>query len=222
MKKISKSLAISIALVASSSPLLSASVAIQNLNEAETDGYALFDSEGNLLPSSLDGNIRIGFFNDAFNANSAWTAGDLAALNANFNQFGSAFGIFAGFDGAFQDGATSTDSAFSSQEIVLWVSNSESFTDSSSEHLIVAFDSIVFPADEINGSESVILGIDPSSFIGSGGGLAGEFGNYSHDFGLGSGSLPGFNTVSVVPEPSTYAAIAGILALSWVMIRRRQ
>ncbi|MGZ0707961.1 PEP-CTERM sorting domain-containing protein [Coraliomargarita sp. W4R53] len=29
-------------------------------------------------------------------------------------------------------------------------------------------------------------------------------------------------TLQVVPEPSTYAAIAGLLALSWVMVRRRR
>jgi hypothetical protein len=40
--------------------------------------------------------------------------------------------------------------------------------------------------------------------------------------GVAIGSVSGSNLLlSAVPEPSAYAAIAGLLALSWVMVRRR-
>lgn len=196
------------------------SLSIQNLNLAEDAGYALFDSGGTLLPDTLTGGIRVGAFSAGFDAAAAWESGDLAALDTSFSQYGSAFGIFSGFDGGFQSAPTDSSASFSSQDITIWVSTSGNFTDINAEHLIYTFSAKDFPADEVNGSESVIFGVDSGSFI-SGVSPAGQFGNYSHNFGFGGGSLDGFNTVSVVPEPSAYAAIAGFLALGWVMLHRR-
>ncbi len=206
-----------ILLIASASSAYSSSIAIQNINSSETAGYALFDSAGTLLPDTLTDNIRVGFFNDGFDAAASWATGDLTALNTNFNTYGAEFGIFTGFDGGFQAAPTDTDASFSSKDVTLWVSSNGSFSDTNAEYLIYTFSAKSFPADEVNGSESIILGEDAGSFLAG----AGEFGNFNHDFGFGGGSLPGFNTVSVVPEPSAYAAIAGFLALGWVMLRRR-
>jgi hypothetical protein len=200
--------------------LSASTVSIQNLNSTETAGYALFDSSGSLLADSLTDNIRLGSFNTSFNAAGAWDLGDLNALNLNFNQFGSTFGIFNGFNGGFQAALADVNNDFSSDTITLWVSSTNSFSDDNSEYLIFTFDSKVFPADAVNGSESLIFGVDSGVFL-SATNPAGELGNFNHDFGFGGGSLPGFNTVNVIPEPSTYAAILGLLALSFVATRRK-
>ncbi|MGZ0656683.1 hypothetical protein ACWPKS_13850 [Coraliomargarita sp. W4R72] len=48
--------------------------------------------------------------------------------------------------------------------------------------------------------------------------LLGEFGA---EVDIGAGNSTTLQLVGVVPEPSTYAALAGCFALAWVMVRRR-
>lgn len=42
------------------------------------------------------------------------------------------------------------------------------------------------------------------------------------NFDAGSGNDQFFNSLAVVPEPSTYALLAGIFAFAWIALRRRQ
>lgn len=198
------------------------SLTVQNLNTAGDGAYGLFDDAGTLLPDTLTSSIRVGYFDDLSAASIFWQAGDIASLDSSFNQYGSAFGISSGFDGGFQGGPSDVDAQFSGQVVTIWISNSNSFTNESAgaEYLIYMFDSKTFPADNVNGLDDIILGEDAGTFLS---GSAGEFGNYSNDFDLGGNvALAGFNTVGIVPEPSTYAALSGLLALTWVMLRRRR
>ena len=202
-------------LVAASS-LFGASINVQNINNAGNAAYGLFDKDGTLVSGSLTDNLKVGYFADGFNADAAWASGNIAALNANFTTYGSEFGMFGpGFDGAFQGAPNTTSTPFVGKQITLWA------TDGGSQHLIYTFSSLTFEAEPWTGG-AVLLGTDAGDFINAGGVAAGGYGNYSHDFALGGGALDGFNTVSAVPEPSTFAALAGLCALGAVIVRRRR
>jgi hypothetical protein len=194
-------------------------LSVQNLNNAGNGAYGLFDNTGTLLSSSITGNLRVGAFNSGFDAQSAWDSGDLASLNTNFNQFSTNFSLNdfgGGFNGLFQDALDQTVSATLDEEaIVFWAYKGVSFTDVSSEHFIYTFNAS-FPVEPAGAPITLILGESAGSII------AGAQGNFSNDYGIGGGSLPGFNTVNVVPEPSTYAALVGMLALGFATLRRRR
>jgi len=196
---------------------VAATVSFQNLDTSGDNAHGLFDEGGALLPLSLTSNVQIGAFSvSGSSVQSLWDSGDLAGLNSAFSQFG-VTGISIE-DGIFQDSASTTISAgsfFDGKNITFFISNSDDFSSTANQFLI-------FVTDQTFGNDDSGLfttGINLGEV--SGNLLVGEQGNFSSDFGGGT-ALPGFNTVSVVPEPSAYAAIAGILALSWVMIRRRQ
>jgi hypothetical protein len=198
-------------------------IQITNIVSLELDGisaHSLFDSNGDLLSSSngLNNNIRLGAFNSGFDALASWNTGDLLSLNSNFNSFGSTFGmndLGGGLDGLVQSGVEATVNSTNQEgfPIVLWATNGGSFTSSDTEHLIFVFNTN-FPVEPASPTD-ILLSDSTGSLI------AGGFGNFSQTYGE-QPTLDGFNTVSVVPEPSTYAAIAGFLALGWVMLHRRQ
>lgn len=190
---------------------------IQNLTASNDAAFGLFDSSGTLIGRSTSGNLRLGTFTPAYDAQAAWDSGDLSGLDTNFLAFGSSFGMndfSGGFDGVFQTAIDQTvSSSLDNEPIFLWATNGSSFTDGSGEHLIYVFDQN-FP-EEVASPSDIILGVNTGSFI------AGEFGNFSNDYSLGGGSRDGFNTVSPVPEPSTFALIAGCFGLAVAMVRRR-
>ncbi|WP_269525561.1 PEP-CTERM sorting domain-containing protein [Coraliomargarita parva] len=190
---------------------------IQNISDSGDAAYGLFDSTGTLVDGSLTSNLRLGAFADTYDAQAAWDSGNIADLDANFIEY-EVFGMNdfgAGIDGVFQTALTTLTSTAGVEglTIVLWATDGGAFDSTSSEHLIYVFDT-VFP-DEPAAPGDLLLGTSSGSI------LAGAFGNYSNDYGLGGGALDGFNTVGAVPEPSTYAALAGLLALAYVAIRRR-
>lgn len=212
-----------IPLLFASSALLSslASAAVvnfQNLNTAGDNGYGLFDESNTRLSTDLTENVRVGFF-DLTNTeiNNLWGSGDLTSLDAAFVDFGLSGMSIA--DGLFQDVANAAitgSSNFINQKITLFVSTSSNFVDENEEYFIFQFDNTFQSDDSGLFTTGVILGEDLGTL------LVGDDNNPNATFDYGGGSaLQGYNTASVVPEPSAFAAIAGILALGWVMVRRR-
>ncbi|MFP4673272.1 MAG: PEP-CTERM sorting domain-containing protein [Opitutales bacterium] len=186
-------------------------------NSVGDGAFGLFDENGTLVDGSTTENIRIGSFN-SFDAQSAWDVGDLSAIDSNFAGYGDSFGMNdfnSGVNGIFENAIDEPVAAgLEGDSIVLWATNGGAFTASSAQHLIYEFDK-VFP-EEPAGPSDLTLGVDNGSFI------AGEFGNFSNDFGMGGGEKDGFNTVSAVPEPSTYAALVGLCVFVFVSFRRRR
>ena len=199
--------------------LNAASVIVTNTNSGADAAYGLFNQNGSLISESFSNNIRIGYFNSAFDPDTAWSNGDIAQLDANFVQFGNTFGMFNGFDGVI-DGAAAADSTpFVGNQITLWATDGSSFTSQSGQHMIYSFDALTFQAEPWKDGQ-VLLGTDTGSFLNESGFASGDFGNFTYDSGLGGGTLPGFNTVLPVPEPSTYALLAGVLVLGFSVVRR--
>lgn len=192
-----------------------ASISFQNLNTAGDNGYGLFDSGGTRLPTALSANVRIGSFSVSnTDVTNFWNSGDVAGLDSAFDEFGSA-GISIA-DGLFQDSASNTissGSTFDGQNITFFISSADDFTSTSNEYLIFVSDTLFGNDDSGLFTASVNLGEVPGSL------LVGSRDN-SFDFGGGS-SLLGFNTAAVVPEPSTFALIAGCFGLALAMVRRR-
>ena len=195
-----------------------ANVTIQNINDDGNAAYALFDESGALIDGATSNNIRIGYFSGSFDPDLAWASGNLDSLNSNFVQFGTSSAGMAGINGVFQSEIVAASDSFSGEQITLWATNGAAFTDLSGQHLIYTFDTLTFQSDPWVGQ--VLLGTNSGSFLNESGIASGEFGNFSNDYDLGGGSLSGFNTVSPVPEPSTYALFAGILSIGYVVVRR--
>jgi len=196
---------------------------IQNIVTLEVDGisaHSLFESSGDILSASdgLTNNIRLGAFTSGYDAQADWDTGNIDDLNTNFNSFGSTFGMndFGGaFDGLVQTTVFDTVNSTTQEgfPIVLWATSGGAFTSSETEHLIFVF-TTNFPAEPASPTD-IVLSDSTGSLI------AGEFGNFSQTYGA-QPTLDGFNTVSVVPEPSAFAAIAGMLTLGFVIVRRRR
>jgi hypothetical protein len=197
--------------------LNAASVIVTNINGDAA--YGLFDQSGSRVSGSFSDNIRIGYFESSFNPDTAWSNGDIALLNTNFVQYGDSFGMLDDFDGVINGAPDVESTPFVGNQITLWATDGSSFTSQSGQHLIYTFDSLTFEEEPWIGGQ-VLLGTDSGSFLNESGFASGEFGNFSYDYELGGGALPGFNTVSPVPEPSTYALFAGVFALGYIMIRR--
>jgi hypothetical protein len=193
-----------------------------NLDANSSGGNALFDSSGNLIPHG-QGSISIGFFNGLTNSQiiDSYNMGDLAGLNDSFQSWLTSpisINVDPSAPGLFSDSVprdVSDDpplnTIFIGQNIFLWVSTGSDFTDLNNEYFIYTWGT-TFPFN--NNNAEVFLR------EGQGTILIGEFGNFVNDFGFGSGVQTGFNTVEAVPEPSTYAAIVGLLALAIVGFRR--
>ncbi len=191
------------------------SATIQSSNIIGNGANSVFDSSGNLIPNET-GLIRVGTFStlDAAGVSSAFSSGDLAGLNADFIPFSNTtwnFGNGFGFNGTWdiEVGASiGSGDPLIGGSIVTWATTASSFTDLSGELFIFEASTAFFAEDN-----PTFIG---ASFVGDGLGsiLVGDFGNFFSDLGGGAGSQAGFNTVEVIPEPSTYALMAlGGLAL---------
>lgn len=202
--------------LASAALVHSAVLNVNNLNDAETNAYGLTDSAGNLLTQATGNSIRVGYFTGMGNSDitNAWNAGDIAGLDAAFVTFASAFGISTLGDGIVYAGPSAYSDPFDGQSIYLWAATGSGFA-STDEHLIYQFDDVFvaepwFPV-------GVFLGVSSGSL------LVGNYGLYSYDLsGVGEGVLPCFSTATVIPEPSTVAALLGLGVLGLAIIIRRR
>ncbi len=189
---------------------------VKNMTPEGDSAYSIFDEQGALIPGSMTDNIRIGYFTAGYNAQTAWANGDLAGLDSNFHRVGPLWGMYdaPGNDGLFEiDMTLGETDQYSAFNVVLWISNGTDFADIAAQHLIYEF-SITFPdGTDLFLSREAILGIDTGDLI------AGGWGNYSHDYGLGP-VLPGFNLASI-PEPSTWLLL-GIAGAGFAAARRRR
>jgi hypothetical protein len=71
--------------------------------------------------------------------------------------------------------------------------------------------------DLINGSAATFANFETTDFA-----LGNSIAGYDYSFGLSGGILQVTTSYSAVPEPSTYAAILGLLALGAVIVRKRR
>lgn len=188
-------------------------VIVKNTNNADDAAYGIFDQGGTLLPLAGDATIRFGISSlTNSEITTAYASGDLTTIDSSFTNFGSTFGlVFA--DGVFQSDQNGITTSFDGQSMVLWLSSELTFTSNSAQYLIYRFDEN-FGAEPF--SSSALLGTTSGTL------LVGQFGNFSHDYGFGGGSLPGFNTVSVVPEPGQAALVLAFSILGIVYFRRKK
>lgn len=180
-----------------------ATISFSNYDSGSFAGLAIVDSSDTLL--GLTSTAEIGYFSDE----SLVASGDFTT----WVSFGSAANFGAGFDitGLFGgDTSTSTagTSAFIGKNITTFITNS-----SGTEYL-VAKSAQTFGQDNPLFTADINLFSDTNiSYLF--GGSAGA----SVDYGTGPQSS--IQTAAVVPEPSAYALLGGLLALTCVMLRRR-
>lgn len=189
------------ALAASS--VQAASVSFSNFNSGTFAGLVIVDSSGTSLGNTAT--AAVGFFSDEVAAAggdfSSWTQlGDAA-------NFGSAavFSIAGLYSGA-GNGAINIGDAFIGQNITTFITAGSEF--------LIAQSTATFAAD----APAFLEDMNIFSDVGTTylfGGLAGPLVDY------GAGDQASIATAAV-PEPSTYAALAGLVALGAVMVRRRR
>jgi hypothetical protein len=194
-----------------------------NLDNTSNGGSGIFNSSGNLIPFG-QGSVQVGFFDGITDSEivSLYASGNLSTLSSSFQPWNAspvnmnvdpgAPGLFGEFVSKNVSDDPPLNTIFIGQNIYLWASTGGSdFTDPGSEYLIYSW-ATPFPFN--NNNAEVFLR------DGQGTLLVGQFGNFSNDYGMGSGVQAGFNTVEVVPEPATYATLIGLLALGIVVTRR--
>jgi len=184
-----------------------ASVTFSNFDSTTFDALVIADSSGSAL--GLTSTAAVGFFSNEVAA----AAGDFSSWNqlgssANFGGGFSINGIYTGQGG----GAILAGSAFIGQNITTFI------TSASGSEFLVAKSTATFAVDAPTFIEDMNIFSDTgTSYIF--GGLAGP----AIDIGAGTGqSSISTAAVVAVPEPSTFAALAGLCALGAVMVRRRR
>ena len=181
-----------------------ATISFSNYDSGSFAGLAIVDSSNNSL--GLTSTAQIGYFSDE----SLVASGDFST----WVSFGSAANFGAGFDiaglfGGDASASTAGTSAFIGKNITTFITNS-----TGTEYL-VAKSAQTFGQDNPLFTATINLFSDTNiSYLF--GGSAGA----SVDYGLGAQSSIQTAAV-VVPEPSAYALLGGLLALTCVMLRRR-
>lgn len=201
-----------------------AEITVRNTLEDGTGAHAIATATFELFDNS-----DASFSNDGFgtigrmtlsNASIAsyFAAGNIAAIQSAFVPFASVFTLDStGLSGAFLDTLSAdtraSQNAFGGSPVYFWGYRGASLP-AASEHLIVQLKT-VFPTDPEVGS--VLQGTALLQPGGVASVIVGGFGNFSYDYGAGSGPLPGYNTAAVVPEP----AGVGLLALGLSLLLGR-
>ena len=179
-----------------------ATISFSNFDSGSFAGLVIVDSSNNSL--GLTSTAEVGYFSDEALAQ----AGDFTT----WNSFGSVANFGAGFDipGLYSgDASASTAGAspFIGQSITTLITSA-----SGSEYLVAK-------SDQTFGQDSPLFTATVNIYSDSGitylfGGTAGS----SVDFGTGPQSSI---QTAAVPEPSAYALLGGLFALTCVMLRRR-
>lgn len=180
--------------------LSAATISFSNFNtNTNGDLVPIVTSTDGLIDSS--GLASLGYFTD-----------DVAVGNGDFSsfvEFGSVnFATAAAFstDSVFNDslsGNILSGSSFIGKAMYAYITVGGEALVAKSNLLSFEQDSPLFTADFITTQDVVYL-----------------FGGNATTVDIGFGAQSAVQT-SPVPEPSTYAALSGLLALSWVMLRRR-
>ena len=204
-------------------------VTIQNTNDqgtganaVATSSFVRFDNTDS--DSTNDGYGVIGKMNLGNGSIAAnFNARNVAAIQSAFVQFSTPFTLdTTGLAGAFLDsrsGSTkASENGFGGSLIYVWIYKGATIA-TATEHLIIGLPN-TFPTDPESGAS-----LSANAFVrptDSAQVIVGGLGNYSFDYEAGSGPLPGYNTVPVVPEPAATALVAlGFLYLGTHVRRRR-
>lgn len=200
MKIIKTSIALAFLSMASITVSQAGPVLFANYTDNWALVHALTDSSGALVPASTSSNLRIGYFDLSDNALlDLWNAGDLVGLNDSFTQFGNraGMGVYPEYDGLIEAAPHNPILGWEGRTIYLFASTGSDFLDATSEYLIFKFN--------VKFSDS-FAPVDALLLPGRGDLLVGEFNNYSfgiETYDFVTGSAPAFNTVGVIPEPSS-------------------
>ena len=179
-----------------------ATISFSNFDSGTFAGLAIVDSSNNLLGTAST--AEVGFFSDEALA----SVGDFTT----WNSFGSVASFGAGYDlaGVYSGDASSSTagaSSFIGQSITTLI------TSASGSEYLVAKSSQTFGQDNPLFTATVNLYSD-SDITYLFGGIAGS----AADYGVGPQSSI---QTKAVPEPSAYALLGGLFALTCVMLRRR-
>lgn len=205
IKQISLTVSISLVSVASATNI--------SLNVTGTEALALSDGSTALANGNA---VWIGSFDTGFNIDANKT--DFSALAANFGFFDDVgtfqsgtplistlttdFGI--GLTGSFTaSNAAAPDAGGNQPPLYVWAFNN-SDASSATEYGIFQLTPLANGVSPLGVNQSLDFETDHVDVL---------FGSYNSGTGVGS--------LGVVPEPSVYAVTAGLLALTWVMVRRR-
>ena len=178
-----------------------ATISFSNFDSGSFAGLVIVDSSDAAL--GLTSTAQVGYFTDE----AAVGGGDFASwvgfgAAANFGAGYSIDGLFAADASASTAGASS----FIGQAITTFITNS------TGDEYLVAKSGQTFGQDNPLFTATYNLFTDSTTYLF--GGASGS----AVDFGTGPQSSV---ATQAVPEPSTYATLAGLLALGFVMLRRR-
>jgi len=191
-------------LLASAMSLNAATITFSNTDSGWTSLLAVVDSSGNEIANG-SGSVSIGYFTDE----SAVASGDFSS----FTQFGSSV--------AFGDGGAYNVASIYSGEVSQAIAGGSSFIGQN----IYTF--ATFAGDALVAKSTTLFAADAPLFttsmdIANDAGITYLFGGQANSSIqiFGAGTVPSIRMAA--PEPSTYAALSGLLALSSVMLRRRR
>jgi len=195
---------LSLAITLAASSVSAATITFSNTNTAFDSLLAVVSSTDQVITNG-NGSISVGYFTD----DTAVSSGDFSS----FVQFGSSTTFGAG--NAF--GVSSIYVGETSQDILAGSSfideNIYTFVTFGGDAL-VAKSTLTFQQD----NPTFVAGMD----IANDGGISYLFGGTAGPLvDLGGGDVASIR-LQAVPEPSAYAALAGLMALGYVMVRRRR
>ena len=180
-----------------------ATISFSNFDSGSFAGIAIVDSSGSAL--GVTSTAQVGYFSDEASVSTgdftSWVGFGAAA------NFGGGYDI-AGLYSADASASTAGASNFIGKAITTLITSA-----SGTEYLVAK-------SNQTFGQDNPLFTATYNLFSDSGtsylfGGTAGPSVDY------GTGAQASVATAAAVPEPSTYATLAGLLALGLVMLRRR-
>ena len=179
-----------------------ATISFSNFDSGSFAGLAIVDSAGTSL--GLSSTAQVGYFTDE----AAVGGGDFTSWVG----FGAAANFGAGYDiaglySADASASTAGASSFIGQAITTFITNA-----AGTEYLVAKSNQTFGQDNPLFTATYNLLSDSGTSYLF--GGTAGP----SVDYGTGAQSSV---ATAAVPEPSTYATLAGLIALGFVMLRRR-